>query len=66
MYYIKGKGYFENSGKPAMSKRKFDLQLAKVYGSQGDNESFTRLIIESRVAHTLLVQQYRLGQTSKD
>jgi len=65
MYYIQGKGYFEESGKPVGSKRKIDLELAKVYGYHNNLSDFTMLQCESRVRRELLIEQWHLGQSIK-
>lgn len=63
-YYIQGKGYFEDSGRPIGSRRKVDLMRANVYGKQGDSAAFTRLVCESRVSMQALKESYRRGQNA--
>lgn len=65
MHYIKGTGYVEVSGAKVCSKREMALRLAKVYGAQGDRESYTRLVIESRVNQAKLDEAFRLGSAMK-
>lgn len=65
MYLIPGKGWFENSGKKVGSQRKIALWRAFIMGAQHDNESFTLLVIESRVSRAILVEQFRKGANSK-
>lgn len=65
MPYIKGKGWFESSGKYIGSARTVALRLARTYGFNGDRKSFTRLVIESRVAMPLLTAEFRKGEELK-
>lgn len=61
MHYIKGKGYFDQSGAKVGSKRQIDIALARSYGFHGDNTRFTTLIIESRVNRAILNAAFREG-----
>ena len=51
----------DQRGENVMSRRKYDLECAKVYGYENDLRSFTRLVIESRVARHHLDAQWALG-----
>lgn len=61
-YYIKRKGWFESSGIKMGSARQVALNLARTYGFENDRKSFTRLVIESRVAMPLLTEQFNKGR----
>jgi len=62
MIHIKGKGIIDSTGRKVMSKRQMDLTLARTYGAKGDSASFTRLLIESRIAVAILSAEYRKGK----
>lgn len=64
MFYVKGKGYFEESGRAVGSKRKIDLARANVYGKENDVEAFTTLIVESRVSRELLQEAFNRGRNA--
>lgn len=48
-----------------MSKREMDIEKARIYGYKNDQESFTRLVIESKVKMEILSDAYRKGQNQK-
>lgn len=48
-----------------MTKRNIALTAAKIAGYHGDTRTYTRLIIESRVARPYMEESYRNGQAAK-
>ena len=62
MHYVKGKGYFESSGRKVCSARTMALRLARVYGYENDTSRFTRLFIENRVRRDLMEAAFRAGR----
>jgi hypothetical protein len=63
--YIQGKGYFDSAGNKIGSKRKIALIRAKICGYENDIDTFTRLIIESRVSLPLMKEQWRIGASAR-
>lgn len=64
-YYIKGKGWFEASGLRIGSQRQMDIARARCMGFEEDRRSFTRLVIESRVAQNVLTAAFNSGLALK-
>ena len=65
MRHVPGVGIVDVAGRKVCSKREQDIRLARVYGAQGDNAAFTRLVIESKASRAVLTLAFQNGALSR-